>query len=292
MEFKKIELSDYQKLKKYLQNDDELSCENSFANLFLWHGDYHNSFSVSGTSIIIKTQDRDTVLYRLPIGDDFINAMEGLRDKNGDLPDFYAFDGDAFDKFKANYSDEYEIRECRDEFEYIYKTVDLAYLSGKKYHSKRNHISSFSKKYNWRYERITDENIEKINECARSWYQAHTETVGGEISIDKNESKLLIQNMDELDLVGGAIFVEDTAVAFTIGTALNNKVFDIMVEKALPEFATAYSVINQEFAKNELMKFEYINREDDMGVEGLRKAKLSYKPEILLKKYYCYYKGK
>lgn len=292
MELKNIELNDYQKLKKYLQNDNELSCENSFANLFLWHGDYRNSFSLINDCLIIKTQDGDNVLYRLPLGNDFNKAMESLRIINGALPNFYAFDGQAFDKFKSKYSDYYEIYECRDEFEYIYKTDDLANLSGKKYHSKRNHISAFSKKYNWRYERIDDSNVEKINECAKKWYQAHNENDKGTISIDRDESKLLIENMNELDLVGGAIFVDNNAVAFTIGTPLNNRIFDIMVEKALPEFSTAYSVINREFAKNELLSYEYINREDDMGVEGLRKAKLSYKPEILLKKYYCYFKGK
>lgn len=292
MEFKNIELKDYQKLKKHLQNDNELSCENSFANLFLWHGDIHNSFTLIGETLIVKTQDRDNVLYRLPLGENFTLAMESLRKELGNLPDFYAFDGETFEKFKAQYGDEYEICECREEFEYIYKTEDLAYLSGKKYHSKRNHISSFSKKYDWHYEKISGTNIEKVNDCAKKWYKEHNENVGGAISIDKTESKLLIANMDELDLVGGAIFIDDEVVAFTIGTAINNRVFDVMVEKALPEFATAYSVINREFAKNELISYEYINREDDMGVEGLRKAKLSYKPEILLKKYYCHYKGK
>ena len=114
----------------------------------------------------------------------------------------------------------------------------------------------------------------------------------GTLSVDKDESKLLLSNMRELNLKGGAIFVDDKVVAYTIGTAVNNNVFDIMIEKALPEYATAYAVINREFAANELSGYRFINREDDMGIDGLRKAKLSYKPVKILKKYVCSYKGK
>ncbi len=293
LNFKSIELTDYSLLKKYLKDEKELSCENSFPNLFLWHGDILNKYLIYQDALIIKTQDKDKVLYRLPIGSNFNSVMELLRDpQTKNLPDFYCYEGETFKNFRKQYGDEFEILECRDEFEYIYKSEDLINLSGKKFHSKRNHISSFSKKYNWRYERITEQNIDKVNECAKKWYLENAEKSDDSLSIDKNESKTLIKNMESLDLVGGAIFVDEEVVAFTIGTSINDRIFDIMVEKALPEFATAYAVINREFAKNELFGYEFINREDDMGIEGLRKAKLSYKPEILLKKYYCYYKGK
>ena len=93
--------------------------------------------------------------------------------------------------------------------------------------------------------------------------------------------------MEALEARGGAIFIEDKAVAFTIGSMINPSVFDIHFEKALKDYSEAYTVINNEFAKNALSEFEFINREDDLGLEGLRKAKLSYNPCKILEKYTC-----
>ena len=103
---------------------------------------------------------------------------------------------------------------------------------------------------------------------------------------EKRGIGLMLDNAERLGIRGGAIYVNSMAVAFTLGSAVNDSVFDTHIEKALPEYAAAYTVINNEFAKT-LADFKYINREDDLGLEGLRKAKLSYKPGILLKKYRC-----
>ena len=91
--------------------------------------------------------------------------------------------------------------------------------------------------------------------------------------------------MEKLEVRGGAIFIENEAVAFTLGSPINDNCFDIHIEKALADYSECYTVINREFALNELSGYKYINREDDMGIEGLRKAKLSYNPCMLLKKY-------
>ena len=100
-------------------------------------------------------------------------------------------------------------------------------------------------------------------------------------------SNILLDNMSAFNMKGGAISVDGNIVAFTLGSPINSRVYDIHIEKALKSYATAYTVINREFARNELSDYEYINRENDLGLEGLRRAKLSYHPDILLKKYAC-----
>lgn len=291
LDLKDITIKDYEVLKEYLSDENELSCENSFANLYLWHGNIPNQYDIINGSLIIKTQDYDKIMFRIPLGGNIRLTMgEICEHYNNRYPDFYGYEGQAFEKFISIYGDEFEITECRDDFEYLYLSENLIKLSGKKYHSKRNHISAFSKNYNWHYEPITEENLEKIKLCAKEWYTQNGDKMDSTLSVDKDESKLLLSNMKDLSLKGGAIFVDQKVVAYTIGTAINSRVFDIMIEKALPDYATSYSVINREFAKNELSGYEFINREDDMGIEGLRRAKLSYKPAKILKKYICSYK--
>ena len=158
----------------------------------------------------------------------------------------------------------------------------------KKYHSKRNHINAFSNKFDWHYERIDSNNLEKVKICAQEWYNENLDRLDSYMECEKNGVETLLSNMQKLEVIGSAIFVDQKVVAFTLGSKISDEVFDIHIEKALKDYSEAYTVINQQFAKNELSDFKYINREDDLGLEGLRKAKLSLKPCILLEKYHCY----
>ena len=284
LEFRKITLEDKPLLEKILKNSKEVSCENTFINLFVWQDAYNTEIALKNGNLFIRYGENNSVSYRLPIGG---NLEEGLKDiisLQNDLPTFWNPINEAFSTLPKWFSDSYDIIPTRDGFDYIYKQSDLANLEGKKYHSKRNHISAFSKKYNWRYEKITPENIEKVIECSNTWYSQNAERLDSYALHEKEGLDLVFQNYDYLDVTGGAIFIEDKAVAFTLGTPINDKVFDIFAEKALPDFATAYTGINNCFAK-ELSGYKYINREDDMGLDGLRRAKLSYRPAVILEKY-------
>ncbi len=286
MNFKKIELCDKEILSPFLQSANELTCEISFVNLLLWQPLYNNCYCIEDDTLFLKSYDDNIVTYSIPFGD-LSSGMQKIINHCGGLPDIWAQDGERFDKFKELYGEFYDIYESRNEFDYIYNSSDLINLPGKKYHSKRNHISRFSKQYNWHYQDITIDNIEKVKKCAEAWYLQNQDRMDEELKAEMNGVKLMLDNMEYLDIKGGAIIIDEKVTAFTLGSAINDNIFNIHTEKALMEFDTAYTVINREFAARNLSSYKYINREDDLGLEGLRRSKLSYKPQILLQKYIC-----
>lgn len=288
LNFKKIEISDVEIFREFQKKSNEISCENAFVNLFVWQKLYNNMFAVENGSLFIKSEEDGIETFRLPLGGDMEKGLKAIFEYHkGEAPEFWNPVGESFHRLPQWFSEKYDFHENRDAFDYIYRQSDLSQLVGKKYHSKRNHISAFSKKHSWEYERITLENLEDVIECCLCWYKENESRRDRYMDCEKEGILEVLKNMEKLYVLGGAIRVDGKIVAFTLGSQINENVFDIHFEKALSDFSEAYTVINREFAARELGDYKYINREDDLGLEGLRKAKLSYKPEILLKKYHC-----
>lgn len=288
LNFKKIETDDIALISSYITDIGEFSCESAFVNLLVWQCRFNNMAAFCDGQLIIKSGPDENPVFRLPFGGDFEKGMSLIRGYCGrEYPRFWAQEGKKLALFRERYGDKYIFEENRDAFDYIYLQGDLALLSGKKYHSKRNHISAFSKKYEWHYEPITAANVEAVRICADRWYSENSYRADCQLKCERDGVSLMLSNMERLGVTGGAVFVGGEAVAFTLGSLINSEVFDIHIEKALPEYAEGYTVINREFAANALGGYKYINREDDMGIDGLRKAKLSYKPAMLLEKYSC-----
>ncbi len=284
LSFRKIDLEDKPLLESFLQNSKEVSCENTFVNLYVWQKAYKNKIAIKDGTLFIKYGEGGNENYRLPIGGNLENSLKEIISFCEGYPTFWSPVSEEFSQLPKWFTDIYEMTPTRDSFDYIYLQKDLAELKGKKYHSKRNHISAFSKAYDWHYEDITDKNIAEVRECAKLWYSQNAQRLDSYALCERDGVETVLSNIESLNVIGGAIFIKDKVVAFTLGTPINSKVFDIFAEKALPEFATAYTVINNEFAKR-LSDFKYLNREDDMGLEGLRRAKLSYQPAVILEKY-------
>lgn len=287
-----ITLEHYDLIKQFLNNEGEFSCENTFVNLLVWQKAYSNCFKILDKCFLLYSKSDTVYRYRLPFCDDFENGfLNIIEHNNGRLPIIWAQEGAKFEKFKSIYGDKYSFEEVRDAFDYIYNVEDLVNLSGKKYHSKRNHIAKFSKQFNWEYKTIDKTIIPLVLKCAQKWYHENAERMDKYMRVEQEAVNTILNNMEILATKGGAILVNGEVVAFTLGSPINDEIFDIHIEKALNDYSEAYTVINREFLKNELQNFKLVNREDDMGLEGLRKAKLSYKPTILLKKYLCKPKG-
>lgn len=292
MEFKKIKLCDAPKLNAFLQSTDELTCEISFVNLLLWQPLYNSYFCIEDNILFLKTQSGTNEAYSVPFGDVKTGFEKILKHCNNSYPTVWAQEGRRFREFKNLYGDNYNFIEHRNEFDYIYNSSNLINLSGKKYHSKRNHISAFSKQFDWHYEDITLQNIKEIKKCAELWYGQYDSPLDGGLITEMHGINLMLDNMENLGVNGGAIIVDNAVVAFTLGSPINKSVYDIHIEKAIPGFEAAYAVINREFASRNLNGYKFINRENDLGLEGLRRSKLSYKPEIILPKYICTEKEK
>ena len=173
----------------------------------------------------------------------------------------------------------------RDQADYVYESEKLATLAGKKLHGKRNHINKFQKLYpNWSYEPLNDENMEECFQMALKWRNQN----GCEEDPGKNAEMCVALNAlrlyKELDQRGGVLRVDGQVVAFTIGEELCEDTFVVHIEKAFADIDGAYPMINQQFVQHECTGYQYVNREDDAGSEGLRKAKLSYRPAFLVEK--------
>ena len=165
------------------------------------------------------------------------------------------------------FPDRFNFVSDRDYADYIYLRSDLSTLKGKKFQSKRNHLNKFRSNYpNYTYKPLTSDLIPACLELETSMTAA-------------------LQHLEQLDVIGGVLYVEDEIVAFTFGAPINQTTFDTCVEKANTAVEGAYAMINYEFANHIPSQYIYINREEDLGLEGLRKAKLSYQPEVILEKY-------
>ena len=173
----------------------------------------------------------------------------------------------------------------RDQSDYIYLTEDLIQLKGGKYHRKRNHIKQFKEKYPYQYIPLTSEWIPECLRLGTEWCDLrHCEAIPG-LANESLAIKEAFTHFEELKVKGGAILINGKVEAFTLGEPLNQETVVIHIEKANPAFEGLYPLINQAFLEKEWPRYLYVNREQDLGEEGLRKAKESYFPHHMVNKY-------
>lgn len=197
---------------------------------------------------------------------------------------------DIIEKAKPN---EIEFISDRPNYDYVYKSIDLMELKGRKFHSKRNHLNHFKSSFDYEYVNLRPEMAEECIELNTS-LNSDKLIDPKEMELLKMEEKALFQvfeNFDQAGYIGGAIKINDKIEAFTIGGPLGKKSLTVHVEKANNSFRGLYQAINNEFCKKNANYVKYINREEDMGLEGLRKAKMSYRPFKYIEKYIATFKS-
>ena len=194
------------------------------------------------------------------------------------------------DLLEALYPDKFRFHHDRNSFDYIYNIEDLATLKGKKFQKKRNHLNKFKQLHpNYRLEPITEANAPQVEDMLQRWYKQRLEAdPDGDYYMEQVAIARAMRHRDELDMEGLVLMDGDEILAMSMGTQLAAHTFDVQFEKAIDE--TAYVAMCSGFAGYLMEKYpdlQFLNREDDLGIEGLRKSKLAYNPVMLIEKHWA-----
>ena len=269
-----------------------MASDASFANIYLLRNKYSTKISRYKDFIIRKYSGKGARCgYTFPLGKgDVAKALAEIEKDAKECGERLQF---AFvtEEQKEVLENAMPARFCYSsdagDSDYIYLRSELASLSGKAFHKKKNHFSKFVRTYpDYKYYEIGACNIYHAQKVADAWYYEHLQDEDASQLAEYKAIKEALENFEELGLIGGIIYVNDSPCAMTIASKINENTVDVHFEKAVGEYALngGYAAINKLFSEK-LDGVTWLNREEDIGIEGLRKAKLSYRPKIMLKKY-------
>ncbi|MDD4801236.1 MAG: phosphatidylglycerol lysyltransferase domain-containing protein [Proteiniphilum sp.] len=290
--FQPITLQDRDMINTCLARQNYRSSDLCFTNLFCWRSKFDTQFAVDDGWLFIRFRDNNgRNSYLKPIGEGNIKeGVERILDDHKPFDTVFQMRGltrEMTGEIEKAMPGLFDYQLNRSVSDYLYTTEKLTRLKGKKLQSKRNHINRFVRENNWEYKSLTG-NPALVKECKAmldAWMEINGEEKDPTLLYDDRATTLMLDHFESLRLRGSLICVDRRIVAFTIGEPLTEDTMIVHVEKAFTTIHGAYTIINQQFVEHETAGFTYINREEDMGIENLRKAKLSYQPDILLEKF-------
>ena len=279
MEFHSLTLSDREAMQAVTLNSGRRNCNYTFANLIGWQFLYKTEVCVLKDAVVLRFSYEGERAYMVCTSGNLTRELVSalLSDSGGKLTIYGLEDSQAsaLSAFKV------QVEPLRDQYDYIYRRADLAMLQGGHLQAKRNHVNRFrADNPGFEYRPLTAELFDECRRLTGIW-QGEKEA-SDTIDAERLVMETIFSNWDSLGMIGGSIFVNGRMVAFCYGAAVTHDTFDICVEKADRNIEGAFAIINQQFAAHLPEQYIYVNREEDMGIPGLRKAKLSYHPEIML----------
>lgn len=290
-DFKLIELEDKEIIEKYFKANVRQNSDYSFANVFMWSHAYNIRYTIFDEALVISVgSGKDMFLtppYRLDPEADLCPYMKTIHNflmENTGKVEIRAVSEVMKEKLFKRCSGGFDFFEDRDSFEYIYSVNELITLSGKKYHGKKNHLNKFLKTYEYEYAEYCDEYFDECMEMQEEWSR-NKEFTQQEESTETGAIRRALINYKELGLKGCVIKIDGKIAAFSFGTALNENTAVILIEKASGNYQGIYQVINRDFLRYAFYDMEFVNRQEDMGDEGLRRAKMTYNPVAFAEKY-------
>lgn len=296
IDFRKVELSDKKWMEPLIKAADMPGCHLNFTNIFTWSEINNYRVAQVNNYLVVKGFINDLTYYFYPAGwGDIKTVIEAMKKEATSCGHEFALSGVSPENIlilQSLYPDNFEYQEMRYGFDYVYLLDKLVTLAGNKFHSKRNHINRFMKDNSWNFEPISSENLGECWEMNIEWCKEHGSCDEDQLAEENCAVRRCFKYFTELGLEGGLIRSNDRVIAYTMGEKLNSDTYVIHIEKAFGDIQGAYQMINREFAafiQQNHPQMIYVNREEDMGLEGLRKAKLSYYPFKMEEKFIAKY---
>ena len=292
LEFTPIKIEDRELFEAYSYAMGEGSCDMAFANIYCWSHLHNPEIAKWDNFLFIRFGGVDGKhhTYMEPIGEgDNIVAFKKLVEYVTNCNESFKMAG-----VSANFAEKirtsipfcaYYLYPKRSQFDYIYNTNQLQTLSGKKLQPKRNHINTFKKLYNFTTEPLSSAHKDQVLKLVEEWREGKENADLDAYECEREAIEKGMANFDRLGLQGLALYVDGDLAAFTYGSAINNNTFCIHIEKGSARYERSFAMINYLFANTLSEQFCYINREEDLGIQGLRDAKLSYQPIMLYPKF-------
>jgi len=293
LDFKEISIEDKEYFRRFLRLYNPEISELTFTNLFMWRHFYRFRYvQVDNMLVIISVPEEGVPFSYAPFGDvnkngfkDVVLMIKEYFKKNNWKMVFSRVPESMLPFYRELFGDQAQIKLDEANSDYVYSSNDLIFLSGKKYDGKRNHINKFKKLYTFEYKKIDHSNIAECIRIMDEWCEEKKCQHQHVSYCEKKANIELLNNFDELGCKGALIRVDGRFEAFTVGEMLNSNTAVIHIEKANSKVNGLYTITNQQFCENEWNNVEFINREQDLGIEGIRKAKLSYHPVRMINKY-------
>ena len=291
--FERLDLHEKDKFDRYLMNGSERGCEYSFVNLFLW-GRQKAAF-VANYLVLFSQFDRRSV-YPFPRGEGDIRSVLDAIIEDAHVRGIPCYltsmAKEDCELLEQLYPGKFRFHADRDSFDYVYAIDDLADLKGRKFQKKRNFVNRFDEAHPNCQTLPLDEATRAGAFCMlQQWYRSREEMDPlNDFHLEKLATERAFAFQKQLGLEGVVLVEDGKILAFAMGSFLNGNTFDIHFEKAVEDVPGAYNAINRNFARYLREKYpevRWLNREDDMGLEGLRKAKLSYNPDHMVEKYWA-----
>ena len=282
--FYPFEIQDRERLLPYFTKRSR-TCDRTFTTQFCWQQYYRAAWAESDGWLIIRAfingerraayillSQEDTPDYKV-----ILQKVEADASQLGLPLTLMGLTEPECEELRRQYPDTFVFDNNRDFADYIYRTEDLRTLKGRKFAQKRNHVNKFKSLYPiFRYESITDENIGDCLRLEEDWIAQHPDDESAQV--ERTVIQTGLQHFHELGLIGGTLYVDNQIIAFTYGSPVNSYMFCTHVEKADIRYEGVYQMINQQLALHLPDQYTLINREEDLGMPGLRKAKMSYEP--------------